>query len=196
MRRFLVLPLALMLAGSIAFAACGDDDDDDEPSAASTTAPEATDDSAVAANLVAALAVIDGAGLHSIDETLNAEGGVIDPQWLGRVDHARIAVAAVDWPEALQQRADDVVAALGVLLVALDADDAAGAAEPAALAHQAWHGFSEVGWRTVAEMAGVSPVGGEHDAASDEQEHDAGATATAAADEAEGEGHDDMDTEE
>ncbi len=179
MRRFLLLPLALLLAGSLAFAACGDDDDADGENAMTPIAT--TNPTAALGGMLAALSILDSTGLHDIDETLNATPpGAIDAQWLGRVQHAQIAVATATWPVELQSDAEALAATLGELAAKLDDDDGAGASPLATRAHDEGHGFSGAGWGALAEAAGVE-TGAGHDEASGSATPAASGSATPAA---------------
>lgn len=162
MRRFLLLPVVLLLVGGLAFAACGDDDDDANGENAMTPIAT-TNPTAALGGMLAALSILDGTGLHGIDETLNATPpGAIDAQWLGRVQHAQIAVATATWPAELQSGAEALVVTLGELAAKLGDDDGAGAAPLATRAHDEGHDVSGAGWAALAETAGVD-TGAGHD---------------------------------
>ncbi len=181
MRRFLLLPLALLLVGGLAFAACGDDDDDDASGDNAMTPIATTNPTAALGGMLAALSILDSTGLHDIDETLNATPpGEIDARWLGRVQHAQIAVAAASWPAELQSDANALTVTLGELAAELEADSPATAAPIATRAHDEGHDFSGAGWAALAEAAGVD-MGAGHDEASGSATPAASGSATPAA---------------
>jgi hypothetical protein len=90
-------------------------------------------------SMLASLVMLQGAGLHEIDEM--AAAGQLVEGTSGGVDRAILAVSATAWPEDLQPLADDLLAKLEALATALDSADAATVAGPAADAHSAWHDF-------------------------------------------------------
>lgn len=137
-RSLVVLPLVVM---GIILAACSVDS---EAETAGVTGQ------------LTALSIIDAVGFHVIDEELNqAGGGEIDPQWLGKVQHSRIAVATVEWPEELTDQVQAFLAAAEELSAALEADDARLGAAPAKASHETQHDLSADGWSHLAEQAGI-----------------------------------------
>ncbi len=95
-----------------------------------------------AAAVIAAIALIDGAGFHGMDDALNGDAPAIDSAWVGRVNRARIAAQAVAWPADVQPAADAFIAAATDLHAALDADDVEAAAPHAIAAHETQHDLS------------------------------------------------------
>lgn len=118
----------------------------------------AADDSA--GGMLAALLLIDGAGFHGMDETLNGDAPAIEAGWVGATNRARIAAQVISWPSDVQAVADEFIAAATALEEALDADDAATAAEHAAAAHETQHALSHDAYEAAGSMAGSdeSPV--------------------------------------
>ncbi|HJM89173.1 MAG TPA: hypothetical protein QF624_06050 [Dehalococcoidia bacterium] len=161
MRRFLLLPFLLLLAGSAVLVACSDDDADTE--AASHEA--ATDVGAV----LAALNILNGAGFHHIDEVLVQEGGEIEAGWVGAVRNARTATAVVEWPESLHELVEAFLTESNHLLDALIEDDQAAAAEASTPAHGAFHSLTGAGFSFLAEQVGMEG-GDDHDADSDDHD--------------------------
>jgi hypothetical protein len=115
--------------------------------------------SASASEPLAALNIMDSAGFHSMDTTLNGANGAIDAQWLGRTRSARIAVASTSWPEELQPQAKAFVEAAGKLQAALGADDASAAAGHAKAAHETQHDLSADAYTYLAGKAGIHEAG-------------------------------------
>lgn len=149
MTRFSLFAVGALVVGALFATACADETDSAEGSADNT-------------GMLAALTVIDGAEFHAMDETLNGPEAAIDPGWLGRTRNGRIAVANATWPENLQSLEQAFLDAAASLAEALEADDAAGAAEPAAATHDAQHELSVAGWNYLAEQAGFAVDSNEH----------------------------------
>jgi copper(I)-binding protein len=84
-----------------------------------------------------ALAELDIAGIHQIDEVLAA--GEIKPEFVETVRSVRSGFDAIAWPEMLQTDAAATSTALAELETALDSGDLAGAAAAAKIAHDALH---------------------------------------------------------
>lgn len=137
-RQFCVLPI-LIFALAATLAACSSSDTPGEGTAGRLTA----------------LSIIDAAAFHAMDEGLNKPGGTIDPQWLGRVTHSRIAVASVAWPKELQEDAKTFTDAAATLATALEADNSSTAAPAAKTAHEAQHELSTKGWEGLAKATGT-----------------------------------------
>jgi len=91
--------------------------------------------------LAVAQYVMDTAGLHTMDEALH-ETGVVDAAYLSTVNRVAKVVGATPWPENLHEPVEAFQAVLTDLAAALDADDAAAAAELAASAHEIQHDLS------------------------------------------------------
>lgn len=97
-------------------------------------------DATVGAQL-AAIILVDAAGFHGMDDALNGEAPEIVASWAGATRGALAAARLVDWGEQ-QAAADAFIEGAAALLAALEADDAAAAAEPAVVAHEAQHALS------------------------------------------------------
>lgn len=108
-----------------------------------------------AAGMIAALAYIDGVGFHGIDMVLSSESPTINLAWLGKIRNARIAVAAIEWPDEFHFKAGSFADAAGRLVTALGEDDVATAVAPSADVHGAWHALSDAGWSWLATTAGI-----------------------------------------
>jgi hypothetical protein len=106
-----------------------------------TLEAEAEEPATEAANVAVAQFIMDTAGFHGMEETLN-ESGEIDPGYLGTVSRVRKVVANTQWPEPLAPEAASFVAVLAEYAEVLEADDPDAAASLSAEAHEAQHDFS------------------------------------------------------
>lgn len=146
-----VLFLALGALGFAVFgAACGDDDG--SPAGGSN------------ADLIAAINVIDGAGLHGFAESINDEDEIPAGARTAALK-LQATMELVDWPDDLAGEAEALGETFGAMAAALDGEEpdmeAAGAA--AAAAHDDAHDFSASLWEHLYEEAGVDPgEGGDH----------------------------------
>lgn len=113
-----------------------------------------------AAGMIAVLSHIDGAGFHGIDTALGGGSPSIDPSWYSHARNARIAAAAIPWPEELQPQAKSFTDAAGRLAAALVGGDTKAAAGPAREVHAAWHTLSNLGWNFLAGIAGIEKEDG------------------------------------
>jgi hypothetical protein len=107
------------------------------------------------AGLVAALTHIDNVGFHGIATNLTGASPKIDRNWSGLIRNARIAVAAIVWPQEIQPAAARFAAAAGELAAAMDRRDTNTIAEPANELHVAYHALSDAGWSHLANTANV-----------------------------------------
>ncbi|UKA63317.1 hypothetical protein [Arthrobacter sp. FW306-04-A] len=114
------------------------------------------------AGMLAALAHIDGAGFHGIDEAFRKESPVIDEFWSSRTRAAQIAAASISWPEELEEQARFFGAAAGQLATALSGRDVKAAAAAGREAHKAWHGLNTPAWTYLAKTAGIQVSGDAH----------------------------------
>jgi hypothetical protein len=105
-------------------------------------------------DVVVAQYVMDSAGFHGMDETLN-ETKTVDPGYRSVVLRVRKVVVQTAWPEDLADQSAAFAETLEEFAAALEADDGEEAATLAAEAHTAQHDLS----RAIDEMMGV---GGEH----------------------------------
>lgn len=96
------------------------------------------------------------ADFHAMDEALHQ--GDIDPRYLSTVREATAIVSALHWPAELQGLAEGFLAAADELAGALEAEDAAAAAEAAALVHDRQH---ELTHNIIAALANGHGAGAE-----------------------------------
>ncbi|MGE3960104.1 MAG: hypothetical protein AB7F65_00310 [Dehalococcoidia bacterium] len=161
-----------LATASLGLAACSDEEDAEAtPTEAVATATEAAtqevaatptateeaaheDAEASAGALVAALRLIDTAGFHGMDETLNGDTPAIDASWAGATSRAIAAAQAVAWPEELHAAVDLFVADAQALLEAIEADDAATAAPLAVAVHESQHALSNDAFAHLAGLSG------------------------------------------
>lgn len=100
---------------------------------------------------LAALAAVDTAAFHTIDETLAKDDAKVDAAWLGRITTAKRAIQTVKWGEGVQDLATALSRAINALETELSAKDKDGkaavdiakASAAAKAAHDAQHAFSE-----------------------------------------------------
>lgn len=85
--------------------------------------------------------VMDAAGFHAMDESLNATQ-TVDPAYLGTVNRVRKVVVAVPWPEDLHEQSGSFVTLLEEFAAALEADNGPEAAALATELHEVQHDFS------------------------------------------------------
>ena len=88
---------------------------------------------AVKAQVMHTMYVLDTAGFHALDESLQA--GTMPPGAYGPVHRARVMTQATEWPEALQTVAATEVAQLKALEDALKNEDVNAAKDPAHQIH-------------------------------------------------------------
>jgi len=98
-------------------------------------------------DLVVAQYIMDSAGFHDMDDTLN-ETATVDPAYLSSVTRVRKIVAQTAWPEELHAQAEAFADVLARFAEALEADDGEAAAGLATEAHDVQHDFSAAidGW--------------------------------------------------
>ena len=107
------------------------------------------------AGVLAALTHIDNVGFHGIATNLTGASPKIDRNWSGLIRNARIAVAAIEWPDEIQAAAERFTAAAGQLADALDQRDTDATADPAKELHVAYHALSDAGWSHLASTANI-----------------------------------------
>jgi len=124
----------------LGFAACGGDDDHQSQNA----------------SVVNAIAFLDSAGLHEIDESINLNQK-IPVTARTTVLHMQTAVLLTDWPSELDAPAKKLAALLGDLALVLNADtpDLASVSPSSTAAHAAWHDFSQAVWSHLQTEAGL-----------------------------------------
>jgi hypothetical protein len=104
-------------------------------------AGEGAHDEAGLFELAVAQYVMDTAGFHGIDEALN-ETGVVEASYVSTVNRVAKVIGATPWPEDLHEPVEAFQTALTDFAAALEADDAASAAELSATVHDAQHDLS------------------------------------------------------
>jgi hypothetical protein len=97
---------------------------------------------------------MDTAGFHGMDVALN-DTGVVEPAYLSTVNRVNKVMRATPWPADLHEQAEAFQGLLSELAEALDADDAAAAADLAASVHEAQHDLSHA----IDELLGVGGHG-------------------------------------
>jgi len=95
---------------------------------------------AVKAQVMHTMYMLDKAGFHDIDTSLQA--GNLPPGAYGTVRQARIVTQATEWPETLQADAAAEVAQLQALEDALKNEDVNAAKDPAHQVHEVGHDLS------------------------------------------------------
>lgn len=115
-----------------------------------------------AASLIATLTHIDNVGFHGIATTLTGASPKIDRNWAGLIRNARIAVAAIAWPDEIQPKAETFAAAAAQLTAALGQRDTTATAAPANDLHLAYHALSDAGWSHLAKIAGLEEAPAHH----------------------------------
>ncbi|PKN83067.1 MAG: hypothetical protein CVU47_00825 [Chloroflexi bacterium HGW-Chloroflexi-9] len=100
---------------------------------------------------LAALAAVDTAAFHGIDEGLNGDKPEIQAAWAGRVTTAKRAIQTIRWSAEVQTAADAFSKTISALEAQLTAKepDLAKAGEAAAAAHEAQHTFSEIAYAAI-----------------------------------------------
>ena len=88
-----------------------------------------------------ALAELDIAGIHQIDEALAT--GEIKPEFVETVRSVRSGFDAIEWPEMLQTDAAAASTALAELETALNSGDLTSAVAAAKIAHEALHALEQ-----------------------------------------------------
>ena len=99
---------------------------------------------------------LDTAGLHALDEASNA--GSIPAGALGSVRRARISVQATEWPDALKERAMNLVTTMKSLEAAIRTEDPAQVAPLAQKVHDDGHDLSAAVYTWL--DTGKAPAGG------------------------------------
>jgi len=133
-------------------------------SPANTSTVASTQGRELTAGVLAALSIIDAAGYHAMDTTMNSGTRKIDPQWLGKVRNGQTAVASVTWPAELSKQAKAFTDAADKLAATIESDNAAAAAPAAKANHDAWHDLTKAGWALLAKNAGIKAAAGHGEA--------------------------------
>lgn len=109
------------------------------------------------AEVAAAISILDAAGMHEIDESVNTKKE-IPPTAQNTALHMQTVILVTEWPSDLKEPAKKLAALFGAMAAALDTPqpDAAKAGPAVKAAHDAWHDFSRLGWEYLAEEAGLA----------------------------------------
>lgn len=110
---------------------------------------------AMVGQTIAAVYLLDNAGLHEIDAALT-DGSDLPVTSLGQVQNAYKVAAATRWPAPLKDTASQLTAQLGRLQTALQAGDMNGAMSPAHDAHELGHTLSHMAYDWLGTQAGVT----------------------------------------
>ena len=135
-----LLALAFVAGAALVFAsACGDDD------AGSGDA-----------EVINAINILDNAGLHGIDESVN-DDQTIPASARTTAQKLQAVTELTAWPEELQDEADALAVIFSDLAAALDGEspDIVAAGEAAKKAHDGQHDFSQEVWAHLYEEAGL-----------------------------------------
>ena len=138
------IPLAALTVGAVAVAAataaCGDYSDSDTSASA----------------VISGISILDAAGFHAIDESINDDGEVpADAATVAR--KAQTIVNLTDWPDDLDGDADSLEGIFASLATELEKDepDMTAAGELATQAHDGLHDFSHEVWAHLEQEAGI-----------------------------------------
>jgi hypothetical protein len=124
--------------------------------ALSTPSAEAEMHEASAFEVASAQYVMDSAGFHQMDESLN-ETKTVDPAYASTVTKVRKVLTHLTWPDELKEEGEAFVVKLTDFQEALEADDGESAATLATEVHEAQHALSH----SIDDWLGEA--GGEHD---------------------------------
>jgi hypothetical protein len=143
--RKLIGPVAItgLLLVALVAAACDDDD--------------GADGGGGDLDVIAAINILDNAGLHGIDESINNET-TVPPTARTVAQKLETTVKLTAWPEDLRDEADALAKTFEDLAAVLDSEspDMARAGQLAAQAHDEEHDFSHAVWEHLHEKSGVS----------------------------------------
>lgn len=104
---------------------------------------------------IAAVYLLDNAGLHEIDTAL-VNGTDLPAGSLGQVQNAYIVAAATQWPAPLKDTASQLTRQLAQLQSALNAGDMNAAMGPAHDAHETGHELSHMAYSWLSAQAGIT----------------------------------------
>ena len=137
-RRSLALTLLVVLCGGLVGAACG-----------SSSSPPSD------ATTIAALNILDNAGLHEIDGSI--QQGTIPPTAQTTASHLQTVLLLTPWPAELKSQAVKLAGYLGTLASVLNTDtpDMNKVKDASGYAHAGWHEFSSAAWSYLSDKAGV-----------------------------------------
>ncbi len=148
LRRVVAPAVILAIAAfSLAMAGCGDSKD-----------PNASD-----AAVVSAISILDNAGLHDMEESINKQS-TIPAGARTTVLHMQAVVLLTEWPDDLEDQSKALATLLGDFAKAMGGDkpDLKVAGEAGLKAHAGWHDFSHDVWDHLQKEAGVSGGGDGH----------------------------------
>jgi hypothetical protein len=151
---------AVALLGAFAWACTSSDTDDLQAQVDDLTAQVTLlQESQQQTQMMAALYILNNAGLHDLDTAVN-ETGEVPAGASGSVDRALLAVALTDWPDDLKASATDMQDKLEALATSLDGTDTAAIGQAATDAHDTQHEFSDEATAMLDESAGLAAEGG------------------------------------
>jgi hypothetical protein len=110
---------------------------------------------AMVGQTIAAVYLLDNAGLHEIDSALGA-GTALPAGSLGQVQNAYVVSAATQWPAPLKDTASQLTGQLDHLQSALMAGNMGAAMGPAHDAHELGHTLSHMAYDWLSAQAGVT----------------------------------------
>lgn len=147
--------LTIVSGSMLLAAACSSSDKADAtPSTTATTqAPNSTSD---APAVIAAINILDNAGLHGFDESI--AGGTIPPTAQTVVTKLVATLKLTPWPDALKSQATNMTAALQTYVDQLNTNspDMTTLGTAAHNAHEGEHDFSHDVWDWLYEQAGMN----------------------------------------
>jgi hypothetical protein len=126
---------------------------------------------AMVGQTIAAVYLLDNAGLHEVDTALGA-GTDVPAGSLGLVQNAYVVSAATQWPAPLKDTASQLSSELDRLQSALKAGNMGAAMAPAHDAHELGHTLSHMAYDWLGAQAGITTpemTGMPEDAAADGQ---------------------------
>lgn len=109
------------------------------------------------AEVASAISILDNAGMHEIDESVNAKKE-IPPTAQNTALHMQTVILITEWPSDLKEPAKKLAALFGTMAATLDTPqaDLAKVGPAVKAAHDAWHDFSHLGWEYLAHEAGLA----------------------------------------
>lgn len=115
------------------------------------------------AEVINAVNIIENAGLHTIDESVNNEK-TIPADARTTALKLQAVVELTEWPSELEDKAENLVKTFAAMVTALDGDnpDMVKAGEAAKAGHEVGHDFAGDVWSHLYEEAGIEGAGGEH----------------------------------
>lgn len=112
------------------------------------------------AEVAAAISILDNAGMHEIDESVNTKEE-IPPTAQNTALHLQTVILVTEWPSDLEGPAKKLAALFGTMAETLDTPqpEIAKVGPAVKAAHDAWHDFSHLGWEYLAHEAGLEHAG-------------------------------------